>query len=318
MTYPPSDDPLRKQPDPSGDQPPGGYPPPGSYPPPPQGSYPPPGAYPPPQQGSYPPPPPGAYPPPPPGAYPPPGGFGGAPGYGGPPGFTPPPTQYSVGDAISVGWERFKDNPGTWIGFFVLNFAVIAVAFVIYFFAIVGAAFASDSVDSTSTGFSVGFIALSAVFFVVLVAIFFVFQAAAIQGALQEVAGQRAQFGSMFRFRKLGDVIVASLIVGLIVGIGLALFYLPGIIAGFLLANTLYFVVDDGLSPVEAIKASFRLATGRFGDVFVLFLLTGIIGGIGAVICYVGVVVTAPIAAIAQAYGFRMFTGKPVAPVKLR
>ncbi|MGU3290968.1 hypothetical protein [Williamsia sp. M5A3_1d] len=314
MTYPPpGDDPLRKQPDPSGDQNPGGYPPPGSYPPP-QGSYPPP------QQGSFPPPPPGAFPPPP-GAYPPPGGFGGAPGYGGPPGFPPPPTRYSLGDAISVGWERFKDNPGTWIGFFVLNFALIAVAFVIYFVVLFGSAFAlSDSTDSSAanTGFSIGAIALSAVFFVVFVAILFVFQAAAIQGALQEVVGQKAQIGAMFRFRKLADVIVASLLVGLIVGVGLALFYLPGIIAGFLLTYTLYFVIEDGLSPVAAIKASFRLSTGRFGDVFVLLLLSGIIGGLGAIVCYVGVVVTAPIAAIAQAYGFRMFTGKPVAPVRLR
>ncbi|MGB3370610.1 MAG: hypothetical protein WBA81_08320, partial [Rhodococcus sp. (in: high G+C Gram-positive bacteria)] len=140
-------------PDPSGQPqtppPAGGYPPPGNYPPP--GGTPPPGNY-PPQGGSYPPPP-GNYPPqggsypPPPGNYPPQGG-----GYPPPPGnyppqgggYPPPPGNYgaagyggagfgaglpptlSVGDAISFGWNKFKDNAGVWVGI-VLIAAVIQI-----------------------------------------------------------------------------------------------------------------------------------------------------------------------------------------------
>jgi uncharacterized membrane protein len=292
--------------------PPGGYPPPpGNYPPPPQGpppgGYPPPpGHYPPPQQGgNYPPqqggnypPPQGNYPPPPQG--PPPGGYPPPPpvtGYGAP-GQTP--GQLSVGNAISYGWNKFKDNALIWIGIMLVA-AVIQVVLNLIFG---GFSTSSDLSDTFTVWRIIGTLVTTVVGYLI--------NAALVRGALHEVDGNKPAFGSFFQFTNIGAIIIASLIVGVLSTIGFILLVIPGLIVVFLTWWTLQFVIDQNQDAVTGIKSSFGIISQNVGPLLLLALALVGINILGAIPCGLGLLVTIPLTIIASTYAYRVLTGRYV------
>ncbi|WP_037142367.1 membrane protein [Rhodococcoides fascians] len=293
--YPP---PPGNYPPPPGNYPPppGNYPPPpGSYPPPP-GNYPPPsGAYPPPP-GNYPPPP-GSYPPPPgnypppPGNYPPSPGYGGQ-GYGGH-GVGLPPTL-NVGDALSFGWNKFKDNAGVWIGIVVIA-AVVQVILNLVF----GRSGNSGDVSALFGIWSIIGTVVSAI-------VGYIINAAFIRGALHEVDGNKPAIGSFFQFANVASIIIASVLVAIMVLVGFVLLVIPGLVLTFLSWWTLQFVIDRNEDAVAAIKSSFRAISSNAGQLFLLALAIIGINILGAIPCFLGLLVTIPISAIASTYAYRI------------
>lgn len=312
-------------PPPSGDvPPPGGYPPPpppGGYPPPPQGGFPPPpqGGYPPPPPpGGYPPPPPpGGYPPPPPGGYPPPppaqGGF--APP---PPGFGAPGRQFSIGDAFTWAWNKFSKNAGPLI---LATLALIVIVGVLGFLVQYAAAAVSPDrvayVDDYEAIFAVNYsgagILVLLLGYLVLLVVGATVTSAYIGGMLDIANGVPVTVGSFFRPRQVGAYIVLALIVGIVVGIGLALCVLPGLVASIFLLFSTVALLDRNLSPVDAVKASFDLAKNNFGPTLLTWLVTGALAVVGS-FCFIGLLVTAPLAILIEVYAFRKLSGADVAP----
>ncbi|RRQ28849.1 hypothetical protein DK926_06040 [Rhodococcus sp. Eu-32] len=295
-------------PTPPGDYPPpGNYPPPGGYPPPqgstpppggypPPGNYPPPGGYPPPPQGGYPPPP-GNYPPPPSNYPPPPGNYGpgnyGAGNYGGG-NYRGVPTTLSVGDAVSFGWNRFKDNAGVWIGI-----AVIAAVIQIVINLIFGG-------TDTSGDLSAGFGALAIIGTVISTVVGYLIQASLIRGALHEVDGNKPAIGSFFQFGNVAAIILASFLVGILVLVGFVLLIIPGIILTFLTWWTLQFVIDRNQDAITAIKSSVKAISSNAGQLILLALALVGINILGVIPCGLGLLVTIPITMIASTYAYRV------------
>ncbi len=300
--------------------PPGGYPPPpGNYPPPPQG--PPPGGNPPPPGGNYPPPP-GNYPPPqqggnyPPqqgGNYPPPQGNYPPPPQGPPPGGYPPPPpvtgygapgqtpgQLSVGNAISYGWNKFKDNALIWIGIMLVA-AVIQVVLNLIFG---GFSTSSDLSDTFTVWRIIGTLVTTVVGYLI--------NAALVRGALHEVDGNKPAFGSFFQFTNVGAIIIASLIVGVLSTIGFILLVIPGLIVVFLTWWTLQFVIDQNQDAVTGIKSSFGIISQNVGPLLLLALALVGINILGAIPCGLGLLVTIPLTIIASTYAYRVLTGRYV------
>jgi uncharacterized membrane protein len=324
---------MTDQPPPPGNYPPpqGGYPPQrpqGGYPPPPpQGGYPPPppqGGYPPPPpQGGYPPPPPpsgyppppqqGGYPPPPQGGYPPATG----PGYGGYPG----QQQYSVGDAFSWAWNKFSKNA--------VPLIVATLVYGLIFFFVQGIfSFASAAMQSTDTtsytsdgtsfAFSYSLSSPASIFitfigWIVMLVVGAAIQSAYYSGVLDIANGREVSVGSFFMPRSIGNVVVATLIVGVITTIGFFLCVIPGLIASIMLMFTVIALLDRGLSAVDSIKASFDLAKANFVQVLLTWLALVAIVLVGALVCGVGLLVAIPVAALLEVYAWRRLTGGQVA-----
>lgn len=292
-------------PPPSYGQPPGGYPPPPGQPNYGQGTGAQPGGYPPPPGYGQPQPGYGGYPPPPPGGYDAP--IQSAPGFGGP-GGTP---QLAVGDAIGYGWNKFKNNAGTWIGILVVA-AVISIA-VSAIFTDWGSITDTDSAsfaDSAGVGFSLwGIIGR-----IVTTIVGYLISAALIRGALHELDGNRPGFGAFFQFRNVGAIIIASFLVGLMTGIGLVLLIIPGIIIAFLSYWTLQFVIDQDQDAITAIKSSFSAISQNVGPLLLLALALIGINFVGLLLCGLGLLVTIPLAIIASTYAYRVVVGGRVAP----
>ncbi|MGW4097240.1 hypothetical protein [Mycobacterium sp. NPDC004974] len=362
---------MTDQPPPPGSYPPppeGGYPPPpppqqGGYPPPPppqQGGYPPPGGFPPPggyppppQQGGYPPPPPpqgGGYPPPggfpPPGGYQPPGGYPPpgypAPGYppAGGPGFGGAP--YSVGDAFSWAWNKFLKHPVELIVPGLVFGAAIGAVYAI--FMVIATAVSPDttsSYESYDSGFGVSAssnlgVAGGVVMFIggIVLLIMSGWIAAAYTAGLLDIAnGQPVTIGSFFKPRNVGNVILATVLVGLIIFAVVLVLFLPTILMpglvflsmplawiaelllGVLFLFTTVAAVDRNLKGVDAVKASFNLVKPKFGTVLVTVLVMIAISIVGSIPCGLGLIVGIPLILLIQVYAWRRLSGGPVAPL---
>lgn len=72
---------------------------------------------------------------------------------------------------------------------------------------------------------------------------------------------------------RIVPLVVAVVLVGLLVSIGMAFLVLPGLIIAFFLMFTFAVIVVDGQDALQAIMTSVRLVTANFGSVFVLFLV---------------------------------------------
>ena len=331
--------------------PPGGYPPPpppppgGGYqppPPPPGGGYQPPppppggGYQPPPPPGGYPPPPPpgGGHEPPPPGSYPPPpGGYPPPPppggGYAPPPGggYAPPPgygaaQQFSIGDGLSWAWNQFTTNAVPLLVATVVYGVIIGVIYGIVY----GLAFAlaPDSVTSynsygggfdyqSSTSFGAGSIAVMVIGGIILFIVVAAIQSAYIAGLLDIANGQQVSIGSFFKPRSIGNVILATVIIGVLTSIGYALCVLPGVAVAIFTMFAIVALLDRNLSAIDSIKASFEIAKANFVQVLLTWLVIAAIGIVGALVCGVGLLVAVPVAALLEVFAYRRLSGGQVA-----
>lgn len=307
--------------------------PPGNYPPPPQGGYPPPpppGGYPPPPHpGGYPPPPPQnapGYPPPPQGGYPPPpSGNWSQPQMGGypPSGYGPGGGQaYSVGAAFSWAWNKFSKNAVPMI-VATLAYGVIILAVQALTNILSAAVGPGDSTSYTSgeTSFafsysisSVGGVIVAIVGWIISLVVGGAVQSAYLGGMLDIANGQQVSVGSFFQPRKIGRVVIAGLIVGIITTIGFFLCIVPGIIASIMLMFTVVALIDRDLAPVDAVKTSFNISKSQFGNVLLAWLVMVVTFLVGALLCGVGLLVAAPVATLILVYTYRVLTGGQVAP----
>jgi len=250
-----------------------------------------------------PPPPPasGGYPPPPPGYYPPSG---------------PGVSDFSIGSAFSWGWKKFREN----LGPLVLVALVIVGVLIVLAIVRVGVISGGDAAVDPVTGDveNPGLFGTALVFSVLLGLVQFVVSvvvsAGIVNGALQITQGRPLELGAMFRGFSVLQLVIASILTGLLTFVGLLACLVGAIVVAFFLSFTTYFIVDEGQSAIDAIKSSFNFTKSNAGDLVLLFL--SIIGAniVGACLCGVGLLITIPVTILAQAYAYRSLRHQPVAP----
>ncbi|WP_262852134.1 hypothetical protein [Mumia quercus] len=172
----------------------------------------------------------------------------------------------------------------------------------------------SDAWDDNGYTLATGLSILGVIVGIASTILSWLMQAAQTRGGLQETTGNKPSFGDFFKWGdRAGTVILTLLLLGVLTFVGILLCVLPGIIFTFFAWYTLWFVLDRGMSPFEALQASFRLVGNNLGPVFLLALALIGINIVGACLCGIGLLVTVPITLIATAYSFKVLTQQPVA-----
>jgi uncharacterized membrane protein len=259
-----------------------------------------------------------APPPPPP---PPPAAGDSAPPPPPPPGAAPPASSdWSVGNALNYGWAKFQTNWQPLVIAMVILFVAFAIVGVLY--AVVQGAVIGDikttinddgTIETSGGGGFATSLILAAVFVGVFMVASIVVGAMLIRAALDLTEGKTISTQSILKVPDLGPLLILGVIVGGLTLVGTILCYLPGLIVGFFLQFSVHFLLDKGLAPVEAAKASFNLVKENLANAAIWYIVAVIVGGIGAIACGVGVLVTYPIALIGTAYTYKKFTGQAVA-----
>ena len=103
-----------------------------------------------------------------------------------------------------------------------------------------------------------------------------------------------------------------SILLTIIELIGFALLVIPGIIASVLLMFAPFFVIDRGLSPFAAVKASFAVNKEHFWAVLLLMLAAIAANVLGLILLGVGLLISIPVTVIAIAHAYRTLSQLPM------
>jgi len=108
---------------------------------------------------------------------------------------------------------------------------------------------------------------------------------------LRAARGDKLEIKDMFEaFKDYINVVLANLLSGAIIAIGLVLLIVPGIIFACKLAFVPYLVIDRKMEAVEAVKESWRMTGGHAWKVFFIGVLAVLLS-IAGLICFgVGII----------------------------
>ena len=263
------------------------------------------------------------------------GAAGGAGGYGAPPanpyGQQPQEGQggapYSAIDALGYGWKKFFASPGTLL----IPILVVGVALLVFSVIIellIGATLLGNhdctrTVTNGATTIRLTgecgpnlFVRLlgAAIASAIVVAVVQVLTAGLYKGATHVTDGKPFSVGQIFDGWDKAQVAIAALIIAAATFVGTLLCYLPGLIVGFLTGYTLLFIVDKQMTAVDAIKASVSFVWSNLGNTLLFWILGLLALAVGAIICFVGLLVAAPVVLIGLAYTYRRLQNEPVIP----
>jgi membrane-anchored glycerophosphoryl diester phosphodiesterase (GDPDase) len=194
--------------------------------------------------------------------------------------------KFNVSEVLSSSWETLKANALVLIGlFFGYNVVIFILGFVlgIIMYEFPGGSLIVQLISlAISAFFSLGFIKI----------------------ILQALNGEEPQVSAFQeQLPKFITAILASLLTGLIVTIGLILLILPGLYLSIRLQFGLYFIVEENAGVIDSLKKSWELTSNNDLLVPLILLALAAIGlVIAGIICLgVGVLVAAPLVYVMQA-----------------
>ena len=102
------------------------------------------------------------------------------------------------------------------------------------------------------------------------------------------------------------NYLISAILAGVIVLAGLLLLVVPGIYLAIRLQYYKFLIVDkENISPVMALKESWRMTEGHTWNLFLFMLLIILINFIGAMLLGIGLFVSVPVSLIAYAFLYR-------------
>jgi uncharacterized membrane protein len=218
------------------------------------------------------------------------------------------PGGYSVGSAFSWAFSKFGRH---WAPLVLVTLVLLVGSAIVQGIQRLVVS-SSDPSDGLSAGFFGVAMIVSLLFSALSWAVQLIVQSVIVKGSLDVTRGRPLDIGSATSGINWGQVIIASLIIGVMTFIGLLLCILPGIAVIFFTFFTLFFVIDRGEDAVTAIKSSFTMAKNNAGVLLLFFLAQFAILLVGLCLFFVGLLVAIPVVVLAQAYTFRTLNGEQV------
>lgn len=188
------------------------------------------------------------------------------------------------GEAVRFGWVTFKKN---WKLFLELAFfSFIVTSFVKIPFAV----FIREDIFASALTLVLGVI----------------IEAGTIKIVLSSVDGKKSRFLDVFSaYRLFFKYLLASLLYGLFVAVGFVLLIVPGIIVAVRLSFIPYIVVDKKLGPIEAIKESWKMTSGKTVSLLLFYLTLLGVCFLGVLALFVGLFVAIPVTLLATGHVYR-------------
>jgi uncharacterized membrane protein len=194
---------------------------------------------------------------------------------------------FSVGGAISFGWETFKKRAWFFVG---LTLVILILTWLIG----VITQYLNDTV-LTGVGTVVSMLVQT---FVDLGATAILLKA---HDSLESVKIQ-----DLWHPRQYVIYFIATLLAGAAIMLGMILLIIPGIIVATMLMFVKFIVVDRNLGPIEALKESARITKGHRMDLFLLLLAVIGINLVGLIALGIGLLVAIPVSGLAMVHAYRL------------
>jgi hypothetical protein len=187
-----------------------------------------------------------------------------------------------IGSAVSRGWALVRDNMGLLIGASVLGWLItIGLAFV------------------PVVGWVVGIVLVGGLDYMF----------------IRRIRGEMVQVGDVFDGFNLAflHLALAGLVKWLLTSLGFVLCILPGIYLAVAYVFALPLVIDKKMEFWPAMEVSRRVVHRHWWSIFALVIVLWIIACVGFLACFVGALVTIPVASAALMYAYEDLFGPEVA-----
>ena len=203
--------------------------------------------------------------------------------------------NFSISDAISLAWNKFKENIPTWVGTSILVLALGSIA--------------GDKTILFYGGMDITYPSNAGIIFGVIIAYL---ELGIIKMAINHIRGEAIDFKDLYSvsLKTFLHYIVAYIITGFFIIIGLILLIIPGIHLALRFMFAQYLIVDKDMSFDVAIKESMRMTKGNTINLFLLVLTFGLIAIAGIICLFVGLIVACPVIWLAGAYIYTVFEQK--------
>ena len=124
--------------------------------------------------------------------------------------------------------------------------------------------------------------------------------------------------GDMFAFDGMfWQLALCGLLMAVLTTIGFLLFVIPGMVAYALMTPSFLLILEKKMGAIEAIKTGARAVWPSVWTVVAINLVSGLYGLLGALLCCVGVVLTAATIEISAALVYRDLFEEPLPPAVL-
>lgn len=207
--------------------------------------------------------------------------------------------RFNISDVLGFGWNVMKANLGFFIGVGIVGVFLHILPNIIYQITINPHLVQQRTIRPDALLVIIPVMVLASVISIIVNIGF-------IKIALSFCDARKPGFGTLFNlhgcfWRFMGTIILYTLIVCA----GLLLLIIPGIIWAVKYSLCTYFVVDKGLGPVQALKASSRTTMGVKFELFGFGVLCGLIDNLGMLCLIVGIFATYPTVMVARALVYR-------------
>ena len=210
------------------------------------------------------------------------------------------PQPWTTGEALTLAWARFKD------------FAPVLILAYLFNMMLSMAVGQAGNIVTLAGGMRATSVAgpLTAASGVLGQIVAAYLQVGMTRIVLDAARGKAPELGTLFaggdRFLPL---FLVNLLFGLAIVLGLVFLIVPGVIIGIRYSLAPFYVVDAGMGPIEAMKASWSATRDQKGEIFVLGIAAVGLSLLGILMCCVGLLATSPILYVAMAVAFIRMSG---------
>ncbi len=211
-----------------------------------------------------------------------------------------PGSSYRVGESISYGWAAYLKNIGPMV---LITLVIIAIQALV-------SLLTSSLIESNDT--NIGFVIAQLIVWVVGI----VLAMGLIRASIAVTEGRTPTVSMLFETAGFGNYLVAAVLFGIAVFVGFILFIIPGIIVAVIFMFHGYTIVQNpNTSPIDALKRSAEITKGYRWPLFGLGILLVLINIVGLILCFIGLLFTYGITAIAIAHAYKRLSGQAISPV---
>lgn len=233
----------------------------------------------------------------------------------GAPGPNAGPQPWSIGEALSVGWDSVF---WTHFGTLVLTVLVSAIPGIVI--GQVSNQFTkgyADPADPLAMFQEPAYWVILAITQLAGAIVGAFFQGGLIKIWLGAARGQTLNFGDLFSGGRTFLPILAYtlMIVGLMI-FSAPLLWVPAIIIGAGTCLTPYYLVDENIGFIDALKKSWQATTGHKGSVFLYYIVMTLILICGFMACCVGYLAALPMVMVGMAFIYTRLSGNLGMPVQ--
>lgn len=198
---------------------------------------------------------------------------------------------FSKKEALQLGWNTMKTNVGFFIGLLLIVWAI-----------------------SVIPGIINNFVKVTAVALIVAIVFRFIqwfLEIGLIKISLAFVDGRTPVLPELFSGKEVyWKYVGGTVLYGLIVFGGILLLIVPGIIWSIQFFFYSYLIVEKGMSPIDALKASSAMTKGHKWELFLFGLVTLGVNLVGALCLLVGLFATVPTTLVALASIYRKLSSQ--------